>query len=131
MTLFLQACGAVLIAVILILALGKSSKELGSVLGIAVCCMVGGIALSYLQNVLDFLSTLEKTAGLSSSMLEILLKATGIGLLSELAGLICADSGNASLGKSLKILGTAVILWLSIPLFTALLDLIQKILGGI
>lgn len=131
MTLFLQACGAILIAVVLILCLGNERKDIGVVLGISVCCMLGTMGLRYLRTVIDFLDQLETVGGLSRSMLDILLKTAGIGLISEFSGLVCADSGNASLGKALKILGTAVILWLSIPLFTALLDLIQKILGGL
>jgi hypothetical protein len=43
--------------------------------------------------------------------------------------MVCADAGNASLGKVLQILASAVILWLSLPVFTALIELIQKILG--
>lgn len=35
------------------------------------------------------------------------------------------------MGKVLQILGTAVILWLSIPLVNGLMDLLQQILGGI
>jgi hypothetical protein len=50
-------------------------------------------------------------------------------LIGELAGLICSDAGNAALAKSIQILTTAVILWLSIPLFESLLDLVQAILG--
>lgn len=129
MTLFIQACGAVLIAVVLILALGSQGKQMGMLLGMAVCCMTALIGMSYLKPVVDFLGTLEEIGGLNSTMVETLLKVAGIGVLSEIAGLVCADSGNASLGKALQLLSSAVILWLSIPLFTSLIELIQKILG--
>ena len=68
---------------------------------------------------------------LEPELLHSVLKAVGIGLLAELTGQICADSGNASLGKSLQILATAVILWLMLPLFTQLIDLLEEILGAI
>ena len=61
-------------------------------------------------------------------MLGILLKAVGIGLVSEIAGLVCTDAGNGSLGKTLQLLGSAVILYLSLPIFTAMLELIREIL---
>lgn len=61
-------------------------------------------------------------------MLGILLKAVGIGLVSEIAGLVCTDAGNGSLGKTLQMLGSAVILYLSLPIFTAMLELIREIL---
>ena len=129
MTLFLQVCGAVLIAVILVLALKSSSKETGTILAIAVCCMTALAGLHYLQPVIDFLRTLKKLGGLDTGMVPILLKATGIGIMSERASLVCKDAGNESMRKSIQLLGTDVILYLSMPLFRALIDLMQKILG--
>ena len=66
---------------------------------------------------------------LRSDLLGILLKAVGIGLISEIAAVVCSDSGNAGLGKMIQLIGSVVILWLSIPVFQALLDLVQTILG--
>lgn len=129
MTLFLQVCGAVLIGVILVLALKNNSKETGTILAITVCCMTALAGLHYLQPVIDFLRTLKRLGGLDSTMVSILLKVTGIGIVSEIAGLVCKDAGNESMGKAMQLLGTAVILYLSMPLFTALIDLLQKILG--
>ena len=62
-------------------------------------------------------------------MLAILIKALGVGLASEIASMICTDAGNASLTKAIQLLGGAVILYLSVPMFSALMDLIQKIVG--
>lgn len=129
MSAFFQACGAVMIGVVLILVLGGQGREMGTLVGIGVCCIALLAAISYLRPVLDFLETLETLGGLDGNLVTTLLKAAGIGLISELAGLVCADSGNASLGNAVRILGTVAILWLSLPLFSALLELLQKILG--
>lgn len=129
MALFLQGCAAVLLAVILILMLGSHGKEMGNLLSLAVCCMVAVIALRYLRPVIDFVEELETIGQLDGELVQILLKAVGIGILSEIAALVCNDAGNASLGKAVQLLGTAVILWLALPLLTALVELIQKILG--
>ena len=75
----------------------------------AVCCMGAMIAISYLEPVLDFPRELETLGDLQVDMLGILLKAVGIGLVSEIAGLVCTDAGNGSLGKTLQMLGSAVI----------------------
>ena len=129
MTLFLQVCGAILITVILVLSLKSQSKEIGSILAIAACCMTALAALHYLRPVIDFLHTLQKLGSLDKHMVSTLLKVTGIGIVSEIANLVCKDAGNESMGKSMQLLGTAVILYLSMPLFTALIELLQKILG--
>lgn len=129
MGLYWKAAAAVLLAVVMILALGR--RDLGLVLGLTVCAMVALAALEYLEPVTALLDTLEELGGLDGNMVSILLKAVGIGLLTEIAGMVCTDSGNGSLAKALQLLGTAVTLWISLPLFTALLELIQEILGNL
>ena len=131
MELFWQGAAAVLLTVILGLALGSQKKETGILLTIAACCMVASIALSYLKPVIDFVQQLQDMGKLDREMLGILLKAVGIGLIGELASLICSDAGNGALGKTLQLLTSAVILWLSLPLLTGLLELIQEILGEV
>ena len=86
-------------------------------------------ALHYLRPVINFLHTLQTLGGLDRNMVSALLKVTGIGIVSEIANLVCKDACNESMGKSMQLLGTAVILYLSMPLFTALIELLQKILG--
>lgn len=131
MTLFVQIYGCIFLVIILVLSLKSTSKEFGAVLSICVCCMTALAALHYLNPVLDILQRLQKMANLDESLVETLLKATGIGMITDIVMLVCKDAGNESMGKSAQILGSAVILYLSIPLFTALIDLLQKILGEI
>ena len=127
---FLQACGGALIAVILYLTLGKQGKDLGIVLTVGACCMILLLGLQYLQPVMELLSQLECIGALDGNLVKILLKAAGIGFLSEIACLVCTDAGNSALGKALQIVGSCTVLWLSVPLFRGLLELLQKILGG-
>ena len=41
------------------------------------------------------------------------------------------DAGNASLAKTMHMLGTGAVLYLSVPVFRAVLELLRDILGGI
>ena len=129
MEFYLQGVAAVLLAAVLGLTLANRSKEYGIMLTIAVCCMVLILALFYLDPVLAFLQELEALAGLDQGILPILLKVTGIGLVGEIAALVCSDSGNSSLGKAMQILGNSVILFLSLPILEAFLTVIQEIMG--
>ena len=91
--------------------------------------MAAIVALRYLQPVLDFLRHIEKLTALNNDMVKILLKVTGIGIITEITNLVCKDAGNESMGKSMQLLGAAVVLYLSIPMFYSLIELLQKILG--
>lgn len=128
---FWKASAAVLLTVVLVLALGKREKDISVLLTMAVCCMVTAVAMSYLEPVLDLLWEVEAMANVQDGMMEILMKTVGIGLVVEIAGMICTDAGNSSLGKTIQMLGTVVILSLSIPLFRGFLTLIQEILGQV
>lgn len=129
MELFYQIVGGILIAVVLGLALRRQGQDITLLLGIAVCCMVLGALATYLEPVLDFLEQLQTISGMDSQLLQVILKSVGIALVSEIAMMVCADSGNAALGKALQLMSTGVILWLSLPLMKSLLQLVQRIVG--
>lgn len=131
MAIFWKAAAAVLITVILCLALGKQEKDISAILSMTVCCMVMVSVLIYLEPVLDFLRELEAVGDLKGDYLGILLKALGIGLVAEIASCVCADAGNTSLGKSIHTLGSAVILYLSLPVFRSLMEMLSRILERI
>ena len=126
---YIKICAGVIIAVILGIALSKRSADVAMVLSILVCCMILTAMAGFLEPVMDFLRELQQIAHLDGQMVEILLKAVGIGLISEIAALICADSGSGALGKGLIILASAVILFLCLPLMRSLLELMNEILG--
>ena len=128
---YFQIVAGILVAVVLGLVLSKQGKDTALLLSIAVCCMVLVAAVTYLQPVMDFIKKLQNIGSLDNQWITVMLKATGIGLVAELASLICADSGNTALGKTVQILAASAVLWLSIPLMSALMELIQKILGEI
>lgn len=129
MTVFWKAAAGILIAVVLVLAVGKQEKDLALMLTMAVCVMAVLVALSFLEPVISFLYRLEELGDLQSGVLAALLKIVGIGLVTEIAEMICQDSGNASLARGMQLLGSAVILFLSLPVLETFLDLIQQILG--
>ena len=126
MALYWKGVAGVLVGVVLILTLRR--QEMGMLLGLAVCVMVLALGMTYLKPVLELVDTLKALGEQDGECISILMKAVGIGLVTEVAVLVCNDSGNSSMGKALQLLGTVVILWLSVPLFTGLLELIQEIL---
>lgn len=128
---FVKATAGVLITVVLGLTLAKQGKDISLLLTVAVCCMILSAAMTYLQPVVSFLTKLQSVGNLDQELVTILMKAAGIGLLAEIVGLVCADAGNASLGKGIQLLATSVILWLSTPLFEQLIELVEDILGAI
>ena len=128
---FWQAAAGVMVAVVLWIVLSQRGKDYALILSIGACCLALLVMGRYLEPVLDFADHLQQVGNLQNEWLTILLKAVGIGLVVEIGGLICTDAGNAALGKTLQILGTVAILWLSLPLLTGLMELLEQVLGEV
>ncbi len=131
MELYFKAVAAVLITAVIGLVLSKQNKDMSALLAILVCCMVATVAMQFLESILGFFDELEAMIQIDDSLLQILLKIVGVGIIGELAALICNDAGNAALGKSLQILSGILVLWLALPLLRTMLELINEILGGL
>lgn len=129
MDIIFKTVGIAMVTLILCQFLGKQNKDIATLVGLAACCIVITGAGYYLESIVSFIRNLRITGNLNEEFIEILLKAVGIGLVCELASLICADAGNTALGKSIHIMASGAILWISLPLFTSLIDLINTILG--
>lgn len=125
---FIKVSGGIIVSLILYLVLAKQGKDISILLSVAVCIMVFTVAASYIKPVVSFLMELRDMGNLDSQMLSILCKVVGIGLLSEIVGQVCADAGNGTMGKTLQVLSGSVILWLSLPLFTKLMELVKELL---
>lgn len=131
MDIYVKAIACALIGVVLCLCLYGKGKEISLLLSMLICVMVIGVGFSYLSSVFSFFANLQRLIGLDNDLLNILLKAVGVAVMGEIAVLVCSDAGQASLGKAVQLLTSAVILWISLPLYTQILTLIEELLTGI
>ena len=131
MELFWKATAVVILTIILGLTLGKTQKDIAIALTVMTCSVVMMIAMQYLSDVIRFLWDLSDKYSHQNSLMSTLLKISGVALVTELMCMISADAGNSSLGKATQILGTSVILFLSLPIFESFLAIIQEILRAI
>lgn len=126
-----QVIGVVLLTVIVSMTLNAQSKSFACMLVMLVCVMILATAAHFLSPVMDFLQTLAELTGLGGDILSVLFKTLGITVISEIAVLICNDAGQSSLGKALQMATNAAIVWLSLPVFQALLDLLRQIMEAV
>ena len=128
---FSKTVSLVLLTVVLGLAVGKTEKDISAVLGMVSLCIAACVAVTVLEPVLDYLVELRRTFNLPDELVGVLLKAVGIALTAELSAAVCTDAGSAYLGKVLQILGGALVLSLSIPMFRTLMTIIKELIVGI
>ena len=130
MVIVFKIVGIAMTTVVLYLFLEKQNKAIAILVSLAACCAITAFAGQYLDAVLAFIQDLKDLGNLNEAFLRVLLKSVGIGLIAEIAALICADSGNAALGKTIHILAVGAILWIALPLLSELIELMNQILGA-
>lgn len=128
---FYKAAGLILICSVLCIVLSSHGKHFAIVITMAICAGVSFATIHYIEPILSFFHQLQSLGKWNTELFNILLKSAGIAVLAQITALVCADAGNSALGKSLQLMASAVILWLSLPLFEELLRLINELLEKI
>lgn len=131
MEFFLKATIGMVISLICYLLISKQGKDFSVLLTVATCTLIAISTLNYIAPIINFIHTLEQLGNLDTQIIQIMLRAVGIGFLAEIVSPMFNDAGNAAMGKMLQFLAATIILWLSIPLFTKMIDLIKEILQAI
>jgi stage III sporulation protein AD len=75
-------------------------------------------------------SQLEELTGINTAVMSPVFKTAMIGILTNVAAGICADNGESGIARMVEICGTIMALYLSIPLISAVLELLDSLLGG-
>lgn len=131
MDVFWKTLAAVLISAILTLMLDRQSRDFSLMVTLAASAMISISAARFLSPVISFLGRLEALGGLTNDTLLVLIKIFGMGIAGEISCSVCSDAGNASLGKGIQFLTNAAIAYLSIPVFSSLMDCVVQILGEV
>lgn len=128
-TMFKLATLAIL-ASILCLLLRQGEKPISLVLSLLACTVIIGLALRFIRPAWEIVEQLQTLSGLDEEVTAPLLKAVGIGMLTQIAGCVCTDAGESSLAKAVELSGTVLAVYVSLPLLSAVLSLVETLIGG-
>lgn len=95
--------------------------------------LVGGIIvlamlLSSLSSAMSIISVIANKTGINGGLMSLVFKIIGVGYLTEFSASICADAGSASLGDKVLLGGKIIILVMSLPIITNILDIVMELL---
>jgi len=90
--------------------------------------LIFALSIDKLAEIIRLIKNLTERSGVNYSFLTILLKITGISFLTEFAVSICKDSGETAVASKVEFGGKILIIAISIPIISALLETIIKIL---
>ena len=86
------------------------------------------LASDTLSGIIDMIQSISSKTNINNDFLIILIKITGIAILTEFAVSICKDAGESAIASKVDVGGKILIISLSIPIINALIDTIVKIL---
>ena len=120
--------GIGLTALIIIIILKQYRPEFALYTSIVAGIFILALSLSNISGVIGMLKDLSSKANINSNFLGIILKITGIAILTEFAVSICQDSGESAIANKIDIGGKVIIITISLPIISTLLETILKIL---
>jgi stage III sporulation protein AD len=124
----IKIIGVGLISLIIIIIIRQYKPEFT----LYVSLLAGAIILLFLMDkisgIVDLLTSLSNKASINNEFLKLLIKITGIAFLTEFAVSICKDTGESAIANKVDMGGKVIIVSMSIPIISSLLETIVKIL---
>lgn len=124
----IKIIGVAFIAVIIIVILKQYRPEFAIYASIIAGVLILTLASGTLSGIIDMINSISSKTNINSKFLVILIKITGIAILTEFAVSICKDSGESAIASKVDIGGKIIIISMSIPIINALIDTVVKIL---
>ena len=117
-----------LIGAVLTLLLEKSHPELAILLALSVCAGLLLFGLSRLGTALSALKQLAQAGGLSSDLLQPLVKTVGIALVTRTGAELCRDAKQGAMASVVEMAGAFCAIIVSLPLLGAVWELLRGML---
>lgn len=124
----IKIIGIGLIGLIITIILKQYKPEFSIYISLIAGALILVLALDKLTGIVQLLETMARKSSFNSQFLMILLKITGIAILTEFAGSICKDAGEGAIAKKIELGGSVLIMAISVPILSELLETILMVL---
>lgn len=124
----IKIIGVGFIALISIIIIKQYKPEFAIYISIIAGVIILYMIMEQLGNIINLLQSISQKSGVSSEFLGLLLKITGIAFLTEFAISMCKDAGEGAIASKIEIGSKVVIVSMSIPIISSLLEVILKLI---
>ena len=115
-------------ALIIIIIIKQYRPEFTMYVSLIAGAMILVLVFSKVSAIIDLLTNIASKTSINNEFLSLLIKITGIAVLTEFAVSVCKDSGESAIASKIDMGGKVVIISMSIPIIAGLLETIIKIL---
>ena len=124
----IKIIGIALVSLVIIIMLKQYKPEFAIYISILTGILILLFVANKLTGIISLLNSIASKANINGTFLAILIKITGIAFLSEFAVSICKDSGEGAIASKIEMGSKIIIIAMSIPIISSLLEVIIKIL---
>ncbi|MBQ9658003.1 MAG: stage III sporulation protein AD [Clostridia bacterium] len=124
----IKIIGIGIIALITAIIIKQYRPEFAIYISIVAGIIIIWLIFDKLSNVINLIKAMADKTSLNYNFLSILLKITGIAILTEFAVSICKDSGEGAIANKIELGSKVIIISMSIPIISSLLELMINIL---
>ena len=124
----IQIIGIGFSGVLIALLLKENKPEFKIYISIIVGIIIFLLVAKNLRSFINLITDLSNRLSIKSEFISILLKITGIAILTEFAISICKDSGENAIASKIDLGGKIAIIGISMPIITGLLETLLNLL---
>lgn len=124
----IKIIGIGLISLIIIIIVKQYKPEFAIYISLISGILILTLIVDKLTNIISLLESISSKVSINNNFLGILLKITGIAFLTEFAVSVCNDSGESAIASKIEIGSKIIIISMSIPIISNLLEIIINIL---
>ena len=124
----IKIIGIGFIALIIIVILKQYKPEFAMYVSLIAGVLIFLLIATKISGIIEVLKNIASKATIDSDFITLLIKITGIAILTEFAVSICKDSGETAIANKVDLGGKVIIMSMSIPIMSSLLETIIKML---
>lgn len=124
----IKIIGIGLISLIMTKIIKQHRPEFAIYISVIAGVLILTLVLGKVSGIITLLSNLADKTAINRNFLYLLIKITGVALLTEFAVSICKDSGESAIASKIDIGGKVTIIAISIPIISSLLETVLKVL---
>lgn len=124
----IKIIGIGLVSLIIIILLKQYKPEFAVYASILAGAIILFLIMDKLSGIVELIKSIANKTSINSKFIGLLLKITGIAFISEFAVSICKDSGEGAIASKIELGSKILIISMSIPIISSMLELVLKIL---
>lgn len=117
-----------IISSILAIILKEQKTDFSFLVTLIASILICIFVFAEIKPIFELVNELVQKSGINMEYMKIILKLVGVSYIVEFGKNVCLDSGQSSIASKIEMAGKVVIVSLSIPVITSLVELVSGVI---